>query len=430
MHSLHRWRWNKWLVGICAALALSLGAQAGTVHGTVINKTTGKPAAGVEVILIQLQGGMQPVANVKSDAKGNFSFDHPDIGAKPMLVRAVYQGVNFHTPLRPNGQSDAEVDIYELSKDSKIIIVAGHVIIFQPSGASLLVGEEYSIQNNSVPPRAFYRTDGNFDFAVPAKARLQQVAATGPAGMPVVQTQIDRGNDRYGIAYAFRPGETNIRFSYELPYAGNSASVKIPTSYGGTRLLVVAPPGVQVSGDGLQPAGQEQGMNIYTHEPLAENAFLSVNLTGTAAAAAAPDAGAQSPQDMPRQGNSRTESANVQAIPGRLDVLKWPLLGGFAVLFVIGALLLARKPVGVVATSAGASAAVNAQAPTATSAPAAGLASGSMAAIDAQVSGNLEALKDAIFRMELRRQAGTISEEEYARERAKTEKLLRQLVRG
>lgn len=423
MRPRYKWRWNKWLIGICAALAPALNAQAGTVHGTVINKTTVKPAPGVEVILIQLQGGMQPVAKVKSDARGNFSFDHPDIGAKPMLLRAVYQGVNFHTPLRPNGQSDAEVDIYDLSKDPKIITVAGHVIIFQPTGVSLLVGEEYSIQNNSVPPRAFYRTDGNFDFAVPTKARLQQVAATGPAGMPVVQTQIDRGNDRYGIAYAFRPGETNIRFSYELPYTGNSASVKIPTSYSGTRLLLVAPPGIQVSGDGLQPAGQEQGMNIYTHEPLAESAFLSVNLTGTAAAAAAPDAGAQSPQETPQQGNSRAESANVQAIPGRLDVLKWPLLGGFAVLFAIGALLLARKPVSVVGPSAYPTS-TNAQASTA--APAAA----SLAAIDAQVSGNLETLKDAIFRMELRRQAGTISEEEYARERAKTEKLLRELVRG
>jgi hypothetical protein len=406
---------KKLLIGICAALALSLGAQAGTVHGTVMNKTTGKPAAGVEVILIQLQGGMQPVANAKSDATGNFSFDHPDIGVKPMLVRAVYQGVNFHAPLRPNAPGDTEVDIYELSKDPKIINVAGHVIIFQPSGSSLLVGEEYSIQNNSVPPRAFYRTDGNFDFAVPPKARLQQVAATGPAGMPVVQTQIDRGNDRYGIAYAFHPGETNIRFSYELPYTGNSANLKIPTSYSGTRLLVVAPPGVQVSGDGLQSAGQEQGMNLFTHEPLAANAFLSVSLTGTAAAAAAPDAGAQSPQDAPQQGNSRTEGANVQAIPGRLDVLKWPLLGGFAVLFAIGALLLARRPVAVVASSSGA---------------ARDAAPGPLTAIDAQVSGNLEALKDAIFRMELKRQAGTISEEEYARERAKTEKLLRELVRG
>jgi 5-hydroxyisourate hydrolase-like protein (transthyretin family) len=43
-------------------------ALAGTVSGIVTNGTTGKPAAGVDVILIQLQGGMQPVANTKTDA--------------------------------------------------------------------------------------------------------------------------------------------------------------------------------------------------------------------------------------------------------------------------------------------------------------------------------------------------------------------------
>jgi len=42
----------------------------------------------------------------------------------------------------------------------------------------------------------------------------------------------------------------------------------------------------------------------------------------------------------------------------------------------------------------------------------------------------MDSLKDQVFRLELRRQAGTISEEEYARERAKFEKLLRDLVKG
>ena len=66
-----------------------------TVHGTVKNGTTGKPAADVEVILIQLQGGMQPVLNSKTDAQGQFTFDYPSIGAQPMLVRAVYQRNQF-----------------------------------------------------------------------------------------------------------------------------------------------------------------------------------------------------------------------------------------------------------------------------------------------------------------------------------------------
>src|SRR6202167_5911011 len=80
---------------------LASPAIAGTVSGTVRNGTTGKPAAGVEMILIQLQGGMQPVANTKTDATGHYHFDNPNLGAAPMLLRAVYRGVFYHDPVLP-----------------------------------------------------------------------------------------------------------------------------------------------------------------------------------------------------------------------------------------------------------------------------------------------------------------------------------------
>jgi len=50
--------------------------------------------------------------------------------------------------------------------------------------------------------------------------------------------------------------------------------------------------------------------------------------------------------------------------------------------------------------------------------------------VNAQVNANLESLKEDVFRLELRKQAGTISDEDYAREKARVEKLLRDLVRG
>jgi len=53
-----------------------------------------------------------------------------------------------------------------------------------------------------------------------------------------------------------------------------------------------------------------------------------------------------------------------------------------------------------------------------------------MKEVDAAIGTSLDALKESLFRLELRRQAGTISEEEYAQERAKAEKVLRDLVRG
>ena len=47
-----------------------------------------------------------------------------------------------------------------------------------------------------------------------------------------------------------------------------------------------------------------------------------------------------------------------------------------------------------------------------------------------EVNSNLESLKDTLLRLELRRQAGTITDTEYALERGRAEQLLRDLVQG
>src|ERR1700730_6466070 len=159
--------------GICFAtlLLFAASARAGTLHGTVKNGTTGKAGVGVEVILIQLQGGMQPVSNSKTDAQGQFTFDNPSLGAQPMLVRAVYRGVNFHQPVPP-GKSEVEVEVFEPTPDAKTVTIPTHIVILQPNGSNLIVGEEYSVRNDSNPKKAYFRADGNFNFAAPAKAQL------------------------------------------------------------------------------------------------------------------------------------------------------------------------------------------------------------------------------------------------------------------
>jgi len=406
------------LVALASALLFAASARAGQLHGTVKNGTTGKAAPGIEVILIQLQGGMQPVANSKTDAQGQFSFDNPSLGAQPMLVRAVYKGINFHQPVPP-GRSDVEVSIFEPSKDPKTISVASRIVFFQPSGENLTVGEEYSIQNNSQPPQAYFRPDGNFEFVIPDNAKLQQVAASGPTGMPVVQAPIDKSKGKYAIAYALRPGQNIVRYSYEVPYTGNAATVKLATVYPSSRLLVVASPTMQVSGDGLQSGGQQQGMSIYGRESGAASTVVAVSVSGTAPPLQAGGSESGGAQGAP-EAQSAAPAASVQSIPGRLDVLKWPLIAGFVGIFALGAMLLARKPV--MAVAGGGVAASG----TATSAP----KSNALSQVDAAVGTSLDALKDQMFRLELRRQAGSISEEEYAQERARAEKVLRELVRG
>ena len=409
----------KFCVASATFLFLTVSARGGVLHGTVKNGTTGKPAAGVEVILIQLQGGMQPVANSKTDAQGQFSFDNPSLGAQPMLVRAVYKGINFHQPVPP-GRSDVEVSIFEPSKDPKTISVASRIVFFQPNGENLTVAEEYSIQNNSQPPQAYFRADGNFEFLIPENAKLQQIAASGPTGMPVVQAPIDKKKGKYGIAYAFRPGQNTVRYSYEVPYPGDTTTVKVATIYPSTRLLVVASPSMQINGEGLQSGGQEQGMSVYGRENVPANDVMAVNVSGTAPplSAGASDTGGGGQGASEAQGAA--PAANIQSIPGRLDVLKWPLIAGFVVIFALGAMLLARKPVVAVAGGAPVASVVAPFAPQ----------SATLSQVDAAVGTSLDALKDQMFRLELRRQAGTISEEEYTRERARAEKVLRDLVRG
>jgi hypothetical protein len=402
-------------------MAAGVSARAGVLHGSVKNGTTGKAAAGIDVILIQLQGGMQPVANSKTDAQGQFSFDYPAVGTQPMLVRAVYKGINFHQPLPP-GSSSVEVSVFEPSKDPKTISVASRIVFFQPDGDKLTVAEEYSIQNKSQPPQAFFRPDGNFEFVIPENAKLQQVAASGPTGMPVVQAPLDKGKGKYAIAYAIRPGQNTMRYSYEVPYPGNTTTVKLATIYPAERLLVVASPSMQISGDGLEAGGQEQGMSVYGRENLPANNVMAVNISGTAPplpAGGAESGGAPNGRDA----EAPAPAANIQSVPGRLDVLKWPLIAGFVGVFALGAMLLARKPVAVVADGG-----VPAAKPSKTAVP--GNKPGALSEVDAAVGTNLEVLKDQMFRLELRRQAGTISEAEYAQERARAEKVLRELVRG
>ncbi|HTT17336.1 MAG TPA: carboxypeptidase-like regulatory domain-containing protein [Candidatus Sulfotelmatobacter sp.] len=414
-------------------------AAAGTLTGTVRNGTNGQLAAGVDVTLIQLSGGMQPVANTKTDPQGQFTFTHPDIGAAPMLVRAIYHGVNFNQPVPP-GTSSMQVEILESSTDVKTINVPIHVVIFQPHGANLIVGEEFQIENKSQPPQAYFRPDGNFDFTLPENARLQQVAAVGPSGMQVVQSPIDKKQNRYAIAFAFRPGQSVVRYSYQLSYPGNSATIKIPTVYSEGRFLVVAPPSVQITGDGLVSRGQERGMSLYDRQDVPAGTLSTVSVSGTAPLQEPNGGAGQEQQSRNAKQGGGPAGADAQPVPARLDALKWPLIVGFVLLFGLAGVLLARKRTVVVTTEKAdedtslpmprnsnsvITSPISLVAPGASSNGTAGLVD-----VDAAVSTSLDLLKDQLFRLELRRQAGTITQIEYAQERERAEKVLRDLVRG
>ena len=166
------------LLLVVVASATITTASAGTLNGTVKNGTTGQVAAGADVILIQLQGGMQPVANTKTDAQGHFSFNNPQLGTGPMLVRVVYKGVNYHEPITP-GKMSADIEVFEPTTDPKSFSIANHAIILQPNGSDLMVGEEYMIANKTQPPARLLSRRWLLRFHAPRWRRFQSSLRLG-----------------------------------------------------------------------------------------------------------------------------------------------------------------------------------------------------------------------------------------------------------
>lgn len=425
-------RWTKFTFAVLALCALAAVSRAGTVSGTVTNGTTGKAAEGVQVILIQLQGGMQPVANTKTDAQGHYEFTNSLLGAGPMLLRAVYRGVFYHEPATP-GTNTINISVYEPTDKASAVAVTAHAIIVQPDGANLTVDEEYNVDNKTQPPLAYYRTDGSFLFTLPQGADLGQVSAGQEAGLPVVQTTIDKSKNEKAIAYAFRPGSSRVGVSYRVPYAGNQANLTFSSPYPADRVAVFAPPSVQITGGNFSPAGQEQGFSVYMRESVAANTPISIGISGTAPPPADNSGnGAEDDSQNPSvnshvDSGSETPVASVTTMPARLDSLKWVIVAGFAALFVLGLIFILRQPQ-VAVSPVGAAGSIDTDKSSAQ--PPAQPTQSSAANVDREVKGNLNELKDSLFRLELRREAGTITEEEYVRQRDSVRKTLRDLVKG
>jgi hypothetical protein len=129
-----------------------------------------------------------------------------------------------------------------------------------------------------------------------------------------------------------------------------------------------------------------------------------------------------------------------EIVPSRIDNVKWMVIACFAAIFALGAAMLLRRSepvprdetlavagsVRVAGPFAQESAAASGIPPTAT-APA---VSGAMRQTERAVQGSLEEIKDRLFRLELRHQAGTISEAEYRRQRSESEKVLYGFLQG
>ena len=270
---------------------------------------------------------------------------------------------------------------------------------------------------------------------------MQQIAASGPAGMPVVQAPIDKSKGHFAIAFAFRPGENMVRYSYEIPYPNNTVGAKnsafIPIRFAAcwsSRL-----PRCKFPAKACRAGGQEQGMNIYGRENLAANATVAVNVSGTApppsATTVAIRAGqGREAQDAQGCGRGRKHSGRFPGVStfssGRSSRASSAYLRVGRNFFGAQAVVVATGPSQDSADYSAVSVKSLAQKTEVPPSCRRKSTAPSLENVNAAVATSLDYLKEQLFRLELRHQAGTISDEEYASERARAEKVLRDLVRG
>jgi len=421
-----------------------------TLSGTVTNGTTNKPAAGDEVILINLSNGMDVAANTKADAVGKFSFTLKDAGG-PHLIRAVHQGVAYHQ-IAPPGTNSVDVKVYDVARKIEGLSLTADVFRFQADATSLQGIRLFAVNNASTPP-VTQMNDHNFEFYLPAGAKVEQVQARAPNGQPIAAEAVPQAEKgRYAIAFPLRPGETQFQLEFTMPYSGQLKFDPKPL-YPADHFVVVLPKSMRFAASNgsafkamQDPSQTESVVQVAQQTHVGEALGFTIAGTGTipdqpaqsAAEPSGPSGGPgpagneQPPQTAPDNRPGGGLGAPIDA-PDALQQYRWPILFGFAVLLAIGGWVVTKRQGGIPATATTASkspvatadtaAAVRANAPVVapslTSAPAP--ANGVPAAKSSML---LEALKEELFQLEIERKQGKITPEDYEKAKAALDQTL------
>ena len=422
---------------LCAIVALCLvSASAQTLSGTVTNGTTNKPAAGDEVILINLANGMDVAANTKTDSAGKFSFTLKDNAGGPHLIRAIHQGVTYHQ-MAPPGTSSVEVKVYNVSKQVPGLSLTADVLRIQADSNSLQGIRLFAV-NNTSSPAVTQMNDHNFEFYLPPGAKVEQVQAKAPNGQPIAAEAVPQSEkNRYAVNFPLRPGETQFQLEFTLPYSG-SAKIDPKPLYPAEHFVVVLPKSMQfTAGDASvfksmnDPSQADTIVQVAQQTKAGQALGFTVSGTGTIneqpgqTAAGAAQAGDQQQGGRERPGGGLGVPIDA---PDPLEKYRWPIIGAFVVLLGIGGWIVTKRQTGIHASAATGTVARSAfsapitgpgarniagAAPAPRSAPAAVAQPAAAAQQASSSSPLLEGIKEELFQLEVERKQGKITEPEY-----------------
>ncbi len=328
-------------------LLLSTLASAQTLTGTVKNATTGKPAAGDDVVLLSLGQGMEEAGRTKADAKGNFSFKLDSQG--PHLVRAIHEGVTYHR-MAPPGTTSVEVEVYDAAKKVDGLQVVADIMRVQVEQGQLEVMRAFAVENKAQPPRT-QMNERNLEFNVPEGAQVVEGSAMTQGGNPLntMPVPIDDKKTRYAFNFPLRPGTTQFQVAYQLPYTG-SANIDPKSLYPLQHFVAIMPKSIQFTaapGTNYQPMNdpQQPDANVQVASGVAPGGPLAFKISGEGTLQARQENGGAPGPSGSAQGEDRPGGGLGPPIdaPHPLQNAQWWILGGIALVLIVGGFFVARR---------------------------------------------------------------------------------------
>lgn len=410
------------------ALALSLSgtlAIAAPVTGTVTNKTTGKPAAGDTVVLVDVQAGMQEVAKTTTDARGRYSLKTP--GSSNYLVRVTHQGAGYFIAA-PQGGAPGDIPVYDVTAKAQGVSCEADVLEMETDGSQLKVLERFFVHNVSSPPVTQW-SQRSFEIVLPPEAVVSSSQGQRPTGLPTgVQLEPNGPKGHYSFNFPIQPDEgeksTLFLLSYSVPYSGGKFTFKAQESLPTDNLAVLLPMSMTLAGataTDFRSVKEDPGIQtlIAKSVPPGKVVEYTISGTGTIPRDQQPAAGGQ--QAAGGQEAGATPSGPGGGIgapintPDPLSKYKWWILGALALILAAGAAFLLRRPIEAAPAVAASAPAVRVQA-----APVVPAARGDSL---------MDALKEEMFALESEKVAGKIKPAEYAEVKAALEVVLRRALK-
>jgi hypothetical protein len=418
---------------VVAAALLMIGivsASAQTLTGTVTNGTTGKPAAGDEIILINLSSGMEVAANTKADSAGKFSFTLKDGPGGPHLIRAVHQGVTYHQ-MAPPGVSNVEMNVYDVAKSVPGIQVTADVMRFQAESGTLQGIRLFAVNNASSPAKT-QMNDHNFEFYLPPGAKIEQAQAKAPGGQPIaadVSPQAEK--NRYAVVFPLRPGETQFQIEYTMPYSGEikiDPKLLAPAEH----MVVVLPKSIQFSAQdastfqSMQDPGEADTMvEVVQQAHPGQQLGFTLKGTGTITESSQQVAAGAAQRQQGMSNGPGGGLGTPIGTPDPLQQYRWYILGGFALVLAAGGWYVTKQRPSAATSPANAPAAPP-SAPAAKSAKGKAPVTPAVAAATPATKASmlLEALKEEMFQLEMERRQGKVTQAEYEKAKAALDQTL------